>query len=157
MAPTNFGGGEAWVVCEARFYRAEVESTSLWVVEICWDLRNKSGSLLINCWRSTYFSTLSLSVSEIALLHKSAGLMLVKIGIFSCIIGVGDGGGGIETKSMASTIGGLVIFTFLDLAFLASSSTKRLNYSSTETLFLAASINMSIALACKSSSSSKIS
>ena len=115
------------------------------------------GSLLINCCRSTSLSILSLSVSDIALLHKLAGLMLVDTGIFSCIIWVGDGGGGVETKSIASTVGGLVIFTFLDLACLASSSKNRLNCSSTKTLFLAASIKMSVALACNSSSTSDIS
>ena len=83
--------------------------------------------------------------------------MLVNTGIFSYIIWVGDGGGGVETKSMASTVGGSVSFTFLALACLVSSSTNRLNCSSTETLFLAASIKMSVALACNSSSSSKIS
>ena len=74
--------------------------------------------------------------------------MLVDTSIFSCIIWVGDGGGGVETKSMDSTIGGFIIFTFLALYFIVSSSTNHLNCSSIETLFLAASIKMSVALAC---------
>ena len=75
----------------------------------------------------------------------------------SCIIWVGDGGGGVEAKSMVSTAGGFVSFTFLALACLVSSSTKHLNYSSIETLFLEASIKMSVSLACNSSSSSEFS
>ena len=108
----------------------------------------------MNCWRLTSLSTFSLTISDIALLHKSTGLMLVDTDIFSYIIWIGDGGGGIETKSMkALIIGGFVIFTFLALACFSSSSTNRLNCSLTETLFLEASIKMSVALACNSSSS----
>ena len=83
--------------------------------------------------------------------------MLVDTGIFSCIIWIGYGGGGVETKSMDSTVGGFVSFTFLDLAFLVSSLTNHLNCSSTETLFLATSIKMLVSLACNSSSSSGLS
>ena len=50
-----------------------------------------SDSLLINCWRLISLSTLSLSVFDIALLHKSAGLMLVDTGMSPYIIWVGDG------------------------------------------------------------------
>ena len=70
------------------------------------------GSLLMNCWRSTYLSTLSLSVYNIALFHKSARLMLVDTSMSSCIIWVADGGGRVEAKSMVSTAGGLISFTF---------------------------------------------
>ena len=129
MTPTTFCGSKASVACEARFCWQDIDSMSLRAVEICWDLRNKSGNLLINCWRSTSLSTLSLSVSDIALLHKLAGLMVVNTGIFSCIIWVGEGGGGVETKSMYLTIGGFVSFTFIALAFLISSLTNHLNCS----------------------------
>ena len=96
---------------------------------ICMALRNMSGSLLMNCWRSTSLSIISLSVSDIALLHKLTRLMLVNTGMFSCIIWVGEGGGGVETKSMYLTIGGFVSFTFIALAFLISSLTNHLNCS----------------------------
>ena len=127
------------------------------MVEICWDLRSKYGSLLINCYRSKYLSTLSLSVSDITLLHKLEGLMLVDTRISFCIIWVGDGGGGFEAKSMVSTAEGLVSFTFLSLACLVSSLINRLRSSSLEILFLVASIKMLVSLACNSSSYSKMS
>ena len=111
----------------------------------------------MNCWRSTSLSTFSLSVSDIALLHKLVGLMSVDTGMSSCIIWVGDGGGGVEAKSMVSTAGGFVCFTFLALACFVSSSTNRLNCSSTETLFLAASIKKLVSFEHKLSSYSKIS
>ena len=44
VSPTSFGG-ETWL----RLGQAELNSMSLWVVLICWALRNKFGSLLINC------------------------------------------------------------------------------------------------------------
>ena len=124
---------------------------------ICWALKNIMGTLLMNCWRSTSLSTFSLSVFDIALLYKSVGLMFVDSGISSCIIWVGDRGGGVETKSIASNSRSFVIFIFLSLSFFSSSSTKPLNCSLTETLFLAASIKILVALACNSSSSSEIS
>ena len=49
ISPTIVGGGETWLVHVLIFSRANLDSISLWVVVICWDLRNRFGSLLINC------------------------------------------------------------------------------------------------------------
>ena len=72
----------------------------------------------------------------------SKGLAVVASSTSSCIILVGEGGGGVETRSIDSTLGGFVFFTFFSLAFFSSSSTKHLNYSSIDTLFLEASSKM---------------
>ena len=49
ISHTTFGGGETWSVCRVRLCQAELNSVSLCVVLICWALRNRFGSLLINC------------------------------------------------------------------------------------------------------------
>ena len=84
----------------------------------------------------------------------STVLMVVGYGISSCVIWVGDGGGGVEDKSTIFLLTeGFVVFTFLALSYLFSSSTNRLNCSSTGILFLAASIKILVAWAWSSSSS----
>ena len=46
ISPMTDGGDE---VCGMRLCQADLDSTSLWVVLIYWDLRNRFGKLLINC------------------------------------------------------------------------------------------------------------
>ena len=43
MIPITDGGDETWVVCGMSLFRLELDSTSLWMVLICWDLRNRFG------------------------------------------------------------------------------------------------------------------
>ena len=48
ISPMTDGGDETWLVCGMRFCRANLDSTSLWVVVIYWALRNRVGRLLID-------------------------------------------------------------------------------------------------------------
>ena len=48
--------------------------------------------------KSQSWSNLSFKVFGIAFLHMSTGLMVGSCGIYSCVIWVGDGGGGVDTK-----------------------------------------------------------
>ena len=49
MIPITDGGDGTWALCGMSLCREELDSTSLWVVLICWDLRNSFGKSLINC------------------------------------------------------------------------------------------------------------
>ena len=76
-------------------------------------------------------------------------------GVSSWVIWVGDGGGGVETKSTRFSSNEVVaVFTFFGLPCFAPVSTNRLNCGSTKTLFVVASSIMSTMVANSSSSSS---
>ena len=49
MIPMTDGGDETWVIYRMSLCQAELDSTSLWVVLICWASRNRFGKSLINC------------------------------------------------------------------------------------------------------------
>ena len=49
MIPITYGGDEPWSDRGMRFCWEDLDLTSLWVVLIYWDLRNRFGKLLINC------------------------------------------------------------------------------------------------------------
>ena len=49
ISTMTFGCGETWSVCGVRLRRVEINSMSLCMVLIYWELRNIFGSLLINC------------------------------------------------------------------------------------------------------------
>ena len=86
----------------------------------------------------------------------STGLMEGSFGIYSCVIWVRDGGGGVDTRStIFSAIEVFVIFGFFDRPCRAPTSTNFLNCVSTKTLFSMASSIMSTAVANSSSSSSE--
>ena len=81
--------------------------------------------------------------------------MVVGYGISSCVIWVGDGSGGVKTKStISSSAEGFVVFTFFVLPCFAPESTNRLNFVQNDILFVVACSMMSIAVANSSSSSS---
>ena len=85
----------------------------------------------------------------------SIGMMVVGCGISYCVIWVGDGSGGIKTKStISSSTEGFVVFTFFGLPCFAPELTNCLNYVLNDILFAAASSMMSIAVANNYSSSS---
>ena len=65
ISPTTFGCGETWSVCGMRFHRVELDSMSLCMELICWELQNRFGRLLINCCNSTYLSIFSLMLPGI--------------------------------------------------------------------------------------------
>ena len=70
----------------------------------------------------------------------STGIMVGICGLSSYVIWVGDGGGGVETKStMFSPIEVVVIFTFFSQPCFAPALTNRLNCVLTDTLFVVAS------------------
>ena len=74
-------------------------------------------------------------------------------GFSSCVIWVGDGGGGVETKStMFSVVEVFVLFTFFSRPYCAPDLRKCLNYVSTINLFTTASSMMSTAVATSPSS-----
>ena len=85
----------------------------------------------------------------------STRIMVVICGVSSCVIWVGEGGGGVEAKStMFSSTEVVAVFTFFGLPCFAPASTNRLNCVLNETLFVVASSMMSIVVANSSSSSS---
>ena len=97
----------------------------------------------------------SFNVSSIAFLQMSIGIMVGICGLSSYVIWVGDGVGGVETKStMFSPIEVVVLFTFFGRTCFAPTSTNHLNCVSTNTLFVVASYMISTELASISSSSS---
>ena len=49
MIPMTDGGDETWVICGVSLCWVDLDSTSLWVVLICWDLGKRFGKSLINC------------------------------------------------------------------------------------------------------------
>ena len=49
MIPMTDGGDETWVIRGVRLCQAKIDSTSLWVVLICWDFMKRFGKSLINC------------------------------------------------------------------------------------------------------------
>ena len=82
----------------------------------------------------------------------STGLMKGRCGIYSCVIWVKDGGGGVDTKAtMFSAVEVFVLFVFFGRPCYAHVSTNILNYVSTETLFAMASSMMLVAIANSSS------
>ena len=85
----------------------------------------------------------------------STGLMVVGCGISSCVIWVGDGNGGVETKSTIFSLNeGFVFFTFFGLPCFAPMSMNHLNCVSTNILFVATCSMMLRAVANSSFSSS---
>ena len=79
-------------------------------------------------WKSPSWLNHSFSVSDIAFLQMSTGLMVGICGLSSYVIWVGDGGGGVGTKSiMFSSIKVVVLFTFFGQPCFAPASTNRLN------------------------------
>ena len=82
------------------------------VVIFCTEVSN-SGSFSMYTWKSLSWSNLSFKVSSIAFLHMSTRIIVGSYGISSCVIWVGDGGGGVETKSTTFLfIEVFVLFTF---------------------------------------------
>ena len=109
----------------------------------------------MNAWKSLSWSNHSFNFLGIAFLQISIILMVDIYGIYSYVIWVGDGSGGVETKStIFSSTTGFVVFTFFDLPYFSPASTNRLNYVSTNILFAAASSMMSTTIANSSASSS---
>ena len=49
ISPMTDGGDETWSIFGMRICRVDLDSTTLWAVLICWDLRNIFDKLLINC------------------------------------------------------------------------------------------------------------
>ena len=87
----------------------------------------------------------------------STSLMVGICWVYSCVIWVGDGGGGVETRStMFSSTEVVVVFTFFGLPCFAPVSMNHLNCVSTENLFVVASSMMSIAVANNYYSSSDL-
>ena len=67
----------------------------------------------MNAWKLRSWLNLSFRVFGIAFLQMLTGLMVGTCGLYSCVIWVGYGGGGVETKStMFSAIEEFVLFTF---------------------------------------------
>ena len=107
-------------------------------------------------WRSLSQLNFSFKVSDIAFLHMSSGLMEGGSGISSCVILVGDGGGGVDTRSTTfSAVEVFVLFAFFGRPCCAPASTNLCNCVSNGTLFAVASSIMSHAVAASSSSSSE--
>ena len=71
---------------------------------------SSSSSFSIYAWRSMSQSNLSFKVFGIAFLHMSSGLMEGGYGISSCVILVGDEGGGVDTRS--TTFLAIDVFVF---------------------------------------------
>ena len=106
------------------------------LVVILWKEVSSSGKFSMYAWKSQSWSNLSFKVSGIAVLHMSTGIMEGSFGISSCVIWVGDGGGGVDIKStMLSAIKVFVLFSFFGRPCRAPASTNFLNYVSTKTLF----------------------
>ena len=88
-------------------------SISIHLVVILWTEVSSSGNFLMYAWNPQSWSNLSFKVSDIAFLHMSIGIMEGSYGFSSCVIWVGDGGGGVDTKStMFSAVEVFVLFTF---------------------------------------------
>ena len=106
------------------------------------------GNFSMYAWKSPSWLNRSFSVFGIAFLQMSTELMVGICVVSSCVIWVGDGGGGVETKStMFSSIEVVAVFTFFGLPCFAPASTNHLNCVSTETLFAVVSSMMSTVVA----------
>ena len=109
----------------------------------------------MNSWKSPSWSNLSFRVFGIAFLQMLTSLMVSICVVSSCIIWVGDGGGGVDTRStMFSSTEGVVVFTFFGIPCFAPDSMKRLNCVLNRTLFTTMSSMMSMMIVDDSSSSS---
>ena len=108
----------------------------------------------MNAYRSLSLSTFSFTASDIALLHKLSGIIESGPGIFSSVTFVGDGGGGIDTRSTKfSGVFVWVILAFFGCPSSAPASTNLWNWVSTGTLFVVESSIMLRDLDSSSSSS----
>ena len=91
-------------------------------------------------WKSLSWLNLSFRVYGIAFLLMSTGIMVGICGLSSFVIWVGDGGGGVETKStMFSPVEVVLLFTFFGQPCFAPTSTNYLNCVLTNSLFVVAS------------------
>ena len=70
-----------------------------------------TGNFYMYAWRSLSLSNFSFTASDIALLHKLSGLIKCYSGICSPVTFVGDGGGGIDTRS--TTFSGIDVWVIL--------------------------------------------
>ena len=77
---------------------------------LCADI-NMSGSFSMNACKSLSLSNFAFTAFDIALLHKSRGLTDYGAGTFSLVIFIGDGGGGVDTRSTMFS-GIVVVFAF---------------------------------------------
>ena len=107
-------------------------------------------------WKSISWLNLSFKVFGLAFLHMSTRIMEGSFGISSCVIWVGDGGGGVDTRStIFLVVEVFVVFDFFDQPCHAPALKFFWNYVSNETLFATTYSIMSTAIANSSSSSSK--
>ena len=72
---------------------------------------NILGSFSMNSCKSMSLLNFSLTASNIEFLHKSSGLIECCSGACSLVTFVGDGGGGIDTRS--TTFSGVVVWVVL--------------------------------------------
>ena len=92
---------------------------------LCADI-NMSGSFSMNAYKYLSLSNFAFTASVIRLLHKSRGLTDCGAGTCSSVIFIGDGGGGIDTRSMMF-LGVVVILTFFSQPACAPTSTNHWN------------------------------
>ena len=80
-------------------------------VDIFWANVNNSSSFSMNAYKSLSLSNFAFTSSDITLLHKLRGLTDCSAGTCSSVIFVGDGDGGVDTRST------MVLGIFIVLAF----------------------------------------
>ena len=146
-----FSSSRTWPNCQDL----PVSNRGALVDSFCTDV-NISGNFSMNACRSLSLLNFVFTAFDIALLHKSSGLTKCFSGTCSSITFVGDGGGGVDTRS--TTFSGVVVWVVL--AFFgrpgsAPALTNIWNQVSTGTLFAAPSFIMSMVVAPSSSSSSE--
>ena len=78
----------------------------------CTDV-NISGNFSMNAYKYLSLSNVSLIDSDITFLHKSSGLIECCSGTYSSVNFVGDGGGGVDTRS--TMFSGIDVWVILDL------------------------------------------
>ena len=115
-------------------------------VEIFYADVNNLGSFSIKSYKSLSLSNFAFTFSDITVLHRSRGMTDYGAGTCSSVIFIGDGGGGIDTRSTTFS-GVIMVFAFFSQPACAPASTNHWNWVSINTLFVAASSMMSRAMA----------
>ena len=99
--------------CEGMSFLDPLDSIRGHMVVIFWTEVSSLGNFSMYAWKSLSWLKCSFRVFDIASLHMSTGIMEGSCGISSYVIWVGDGGGGVDTRStMFSVVEVFVLFTF---------------------------------------------
>ena len=98
-SPTDLGFWGIWLGCEGTSRLDPPASNIGNLVVILRTEVSNLGSFSMSAWKYLSWLNISFRVFGIEFLHMSTGLMEGSFGIYSCVIWVRDGGGGVDTRS----------------------------------------------------------